>query len=522
MYIRLRRAFLALVLAPFAVTAEADPIVVAEFGFEGPMGQADPQGWRARHSNEDGDAYFHVDDFSGAGQQASPLAGSQSMWCGLAVEDPRTCTWGFPPGYGTNWRQNLSSIEFAVQGDVHLDFLVEISVEPAYDFVHVQYQDLLGDWQSLDSYSCTNLGCLALNQSYTVPAASHDGTIRFRFYLTSDLTGDAESIPFAANPPFGIAVDDLTVADDTGVVDFQDFEGEAFGAGITLDGDWFAEPNTDAYDGGILISGTQVLQESPTTNDTPLWGFFNGSTRDFGCAGHPEQLVVDETQSRIVSPLIDIAYDVDGHEILGPPDSLLIGFDVYRDIDPSESKSYTWMIRDFAGDCPFGFRQGSTGFAAGNQQDWYRQQFWWVPQEGTTHVEIWLGVNNADFAPEDCRSHAPLLDNVTVKRFGGVVTAVDNGPAPRLTLKQNEPNPFNPGTTIQFEVPAGPEGVALRIYDVSGRLVRTLVDKSLPAGTRSVYWNGRDDAGQSVASGVYYYELVVGDQRQSRRMLLLK
>jgi hypothetical protein len=93
--------------------------------------------------------------------------------------------------------------------------------------------------------------------------------------------------------------------------------------------------------------------------------------------------------------------------------------------------------------------------------------------------------------------------------------------ARRFGLEQNSPNPFNPSTQIRFSLPtAGP--VQLRIYDVRGRLVRTLVDQAYEAGTWTVTWNGRDDRGRSVASGAYLYELRADSRRQVRKMGLLK
>ncbi len=90
-----------------------------------------------------------------------------------------------------------------------------------------------------------------------------------------------------------------------------------------------------------------------------------------------------------------------------------------------------------------------------------------------------------------------------------------------LVLAANRPNPFHPRTQITFTLPvAGP--VALSVYDLSGRLVRTLVAGSRPAGPQAASWDGRDERGLPVASGIYLYELTAGAERATRRMLLLK
>ena len=99
-------------------------------------------------------------------------------------------------------------------------------------------------------------------------------------------------------------------------------------------------------------------------------------------------------------------------------------------------------------------------------------------------------------------------------------TGVPATPAP-LALRQNYPNPFNPATAISFVAPAAGRAV-LRIYDVRGAVVRTLLDRVVPAGEASVRWDGRDDAGRQVHSGIYFYELRLGAERVSRKMVLLR
>ncbi len=92
----------------------------------------------------------------------------------------------------------------------------------------------------------------------------------------------------------------------------------------------------------------------------------------------------------------------------------------------------------------------------------------------------------------------------------------------RFRLSQNVPNPFNPQTTIAFDLPQ-PARVSLSVYDLSGRLVRSLLrGESMEPGRRSVVWNGKDDAGQQVATGVYLYAIDAGGRRDTKRMLLIK
>jgi len=103
-----------------------------------------------------------------------------------------------------------------------------------------------------------------------------------------------------------------------------------------------------------------------------------------------------------------------------------------------------------------------------------------------------------------------------------VPTDVPDGlPAVPLTLHQNYPNPFNPVTTISFVSPAAGRAV-LRVYDVRGALVRTLFDELVSVGDVNVRWDGKDESGKRVTSGIYFYELRLGGERVSRKMVLLR
>jgi len=90
-----------------------------------------------------------------------------------------------------------------------------------------------------------------------------------------------------------------------------------------------------------------------------------------------------------------------------------------------------------------------------------------------------------------------------------------------FTLYQNYPNPFNSTTTIAFDLPEDVK-VRLEIFDVSGRPICTLIDEPREAGSHRVFWNGRDEAGDTVASGLYIYRLQAGEFIQSRKLLFIK
>lgn len=92
-------------------------------------------------------------------------------------------------------------------------------------------------------------------------------------------------------------------------------------------------------------------------------------------------------------------------------------------------------------------------------------------------------------------------------------------------LGQNYPNPFNPETTIQYAIPShvsGPVRVTLRIYNLQGQLVRTLVDEQKSPGQYRVVWDGKNDLGARIATGMYLYTITVGDFKATKRMTILK
>ncbi len=105
----------------------------------------------------------------------------------------------------------------------------------------------------------------------------------------------------------------------------------------------------------------------------------------------------------------------------------------------------------------------------------------------------------------------------------GIKTGITGREIPkRFVLYQNVPNPFNPSTVIPYEIPEVGGKVTIRIYDVTGRLIRTLVDRVEHSGRKSVEWDGRDAQGVRVASGVYFYRLEAPGYVKTLKMVLAK
>jgi len=110
-----------------------------------------------------------------------------------------------------------------------------------------------------------------------------------------------------------------------------------------------------------------------------------------------------------------------------------------------------------------------------------------------------------------------ILKNTTVTKGKGP----GNGPPEGMPPLSNYPNPFNPSTIIEFAL-ASREHVSLVVYNINGQKIRQLADREFEAGTHAISWDGRDESGEPVATGVYFYRLKAGDIVQSKKMVLLK
>jgi len=99
-------------------------------------------------------------------------------------------------------------------------------------------------------------------------------------------------------------------------------------------------------------------------------------------------------------------------------------------------------------------------------------------------------------------------------------TGIEDLPS-RFYLSANYPNPFNPTTTISYEI-ARPSHVRLDVYNAAGQLVRVLVDSRKSEGRYRMEWDGLDTRGMQAASGVYFYRLKAGEFEQTRKMVLVR
>ena len=122
---------------------------------------------------------------------------------------------------------------------------------------------------------------------------------------------------------------------------------------------------------------------------------------------------------------------------------------------------------------------------------------------------------------------ASIVQNARTSNVGINLTDLEAGTViPKtLSLLQNYPNPFNPTTTISFEIPGDPDArysTILTIYDFRGKHVKTLIESELKSGNHRVVWNGRNDGGELVSSGVYFYTIKTENHSATRKMTIVR
>ena len=149
------------------------------------------------------------------------------------------------------------------------------------------------------------------------------------------------------------------------------------------------------------------------------------------------------------------------------------------------------------------------------------------------HKKYWTAKGKDYFKTGDVIGYAAFIEttaddwgvDMTSRGQTTAVTAIENELQPivaqEFSLANNYPNPFNPSTTINFVVPKS-ANVTLFVYNTLGQKVNTLVNENMPQGQHSVVWNGRNDAGQILPTGLYFYTLKSENISLTKKMLLVK
>ena len=176
-----------------------------------------------------------------------------------------------------------------------------------------------------------------------------------------------------------------------------------------------------------------------------------------------------------------------------------------------------------------------SGFSDGTGTSWDVATLGLDPETGATNWSVrWDG---ADHLTDEAEDVALAPDGTlyvsgysydTVTGMDRLVLAYDHAPTTAVAAAPARPaalavwpNPFNPSTTLRFELAAAAD-VRLTVYDLAGRRIATLTDATLPAGDHAAHWDGRDESGANVAAGVYLARLRTGATTTTSKLVLAR
>lgn len=436
-------------------------------------------------------------------------------------------------GYDNNWVQALvvnnavAPINLAGTAGNKLTFKLKFQAEYGFDWgwVVIKGANPGARWDTLASYS-GNFGASCVNQTIAVPDSYATVTqpISLQFLFGSDLnvstsdslgvftgwTIDDVQVKSTGNPPGGA------------VRFFDDMESGS--------SKWLAStPNP-----GTLWH----LETAPSTSipascfflNTQLWVPFFGT--GFG-------VVPNHADAMLTTPTMDLS---GVFSPATPTTSLKLQFDDWEAIPFDNYLYWSLFIRgsnDQTTWTPWHNALNPLVFSGGNPQCYEGKSINFDPymttrtgiQPGTRYIQLGFRLRDEKATNEaggplklDVNTEGIYFDNIGVYYVYTIsgVEAVGGVPVgTRAAIRRVYPNPFNPSTTVEFSVPSqGP--VSVRVFDLQGRQVSTLADKSLPAGVYRVKWDGRDQGGRNVSSGVYFAMIESGGGRQAARLILLK
>jgi len=148
------------------------------------------------------------------------------------------------------------------------------------------------------------------------------------------------------------------------------------------------------------------------------------------------------------------------------------------------------------------------------------QKIGFVEGNGTTTIAQKYSFVDENLVPGTYSYRLKQIDFNGAFEYSGMLEVAINVPK-EFALEQNYPNPFNPQTTIAYELPVATY-VVLKIYNVLGEEVKTIVDAEQSPGSKSVVWDGTDNLGGRVGSGIYFYRLTAGDFSRTLKLMLMR
>ncbi|RKZ17605.1 hypothetical protein DRQ53_02905, partial [bacterium] len=480
------------------------------------------------------------------------LSGSSSMAVGLDSAQTDARGWPQPAGYGNGWLESVvRDFDYTGSGMVRLEFDYQVHTEAGFDFVFL-FVEQGGEESTVAIYDGEHVGhgIFALDD-YIEP-----GPFRLGFRLRTDPGWSNEDGKYAA-PCNAFVFDDLLVSG--GGIDYsEDFE--------TNRGGWF-QPRT--------------AKDNPLNE---YWLVENRQAIGFDTALHGEGLVVYHVDEDVMNSSLQntggssgsavrgvVLEEADGNfDLLAWPGNRGDAGDVWTPAGPTQlfdlnstpgtlnnsgqttgtrieilsEAGGTMQVRLWAGDPPPVLSGAQTdtlddgitaltftgsGLQPGlvvelvrfNAAPILASRIEWVDYD-LVHVQFdgdEVRSGSFDLVVENPDGQSFVRES-GVFRSGEPVAAPPDSPA-AFRLTQNFPNPFNPRTTIRFEVPRAAT-VELAVFDVRGRRVTTLHRGPIEAGYHTELWEGRDSSGREVSSGLYFARLSGPGITQTRKMMLAR
>jgi len=505
--------------------------------FETPDGQPSWHGWTHADLYEvDHEVHWHVSDHL-------PLAGQYSFWCGNWFEND--CA----DGYGNNWYDSAvmerAAADPAAATTIRWTSSVQVHSEVGYDYFHVQVMRATG-WEDLID-PVDGLHVFDLDVTFTVqPDDYAEGNWIIRFLALSDgAFSDADCF----RDTQGLArIDDVSVVVDDVLISSEDFESgispDWIAMRIPVVGDFASlrrdlddiDPDpghqNDSWqvcfvDDGLVVPGTGGTACGEWCYGPDGWVLnYTAGLQGHGVPGSPLWQLNGGVWNGVISPILPWADAADAGEL---------AFDVYAHMLYYDCGMtiYGWGFRATSADDPDQL----------NSTDWQPTRWSFYNQEtmpagpgyhriamrldgllpaDTRWIQVRLEVH--EVGPWCWGEHvwdappAPYFDNVAIRAWPLVTDTPPEAPVLALTAA---PNPFNPRVELQWSQPTS-GSVDLAIYDARGRQVRRLLVEDQQTEIGRVVWDGRDDAGRSVAGGIYLARLRTRDGIERVKLTLVR
>ena len=427
-------------MRPHYTSTAVDTYLIVSYDFE----PIDWQGWTRFDRTAQKGTFFHADDFDGLGGgdfgRLVPLEGTKSIWCGARPDDEPYeyfCTWQNAPGYGNYWNQILYFGHVSLSDQpVTISYNISVDTEAEWDSVAVEYMVGYDEWEVLESYS----GVEQTFASHEIHGTKAHTKLRFKFF-SDGAWSDEDGI---INTDGACIIDEITVSDGSGVIDYEDFEAWDVGADSYSGSIWHAEPEMSyglysglannlvekdpCYDNFgtqivFFIGSSTISDEYPGLYETPFchgWPYGEGPCQD----------------EMVVSPIIDVTRYTTGRDEIQDADipsedlawlgGALLRYTVYRDLPLSNLVLYNWMVRslDPVTLCPGEWkdRHGS-GYYGADQKYIFSQHEIGDLLNGQNPMQIalvckdWCEYWYSSLGSCDEHTPSPWFDNVELTRY---------------------------------------------------------------------------------------------------------